>query len=74
VDTSAEPFTWSEPAFRLLTDFAVRNLHWTTRDIDQYLNQVSKRMKELQLKKKGTIDQYFKKEERFAQIQSVRVA
>lgn len=68
VDENKEPFTWTEPAFRQLTDFAVRNLNWHNRDIDQYLIQVGKRLKELEGKKKGTLEQYFKKEERFVHI------
>ncbi len=73
MDTSEEPFSWSEPSFKALRDFSLRNLNWSGRDIDQYLTQVQKRMQELKNKKKGTIDQYFKKEETFAQIQSVRI-
>ena len=66
MDTSEEAFSWSEPSFKALRDFSLRNLNWSGRDIDQYLTQVQKRMQELKNKKKGTIDQYFKKEETFA--------
>ena len=56
VDKSEEAFSWSEPAFKALTEFSVRNLNWTMRDIEQYLVHVQKRLKELANKKKGTLD------------------
>ena len=56
VDSSEEPFSWSEPSFKALKDFALRNLNWNGREIDQYLTQVKKRRQEAVNKKKGTLD------------------
>ncbi|TNV83986.1 hypothetical protein FGO68_gene12660 [Halteria grandinella] len=74
IDPSKDPFSWSQPDFKQLTTFALTNLNWTQRDLDQYFIQVEKRMKEHSDKKKGTLEQYFQKEERFAIVKSQRVA
>ena len=74
VDESKDKFTWGVPAFKQLRDFAMRNLNWSNRELDQYLTQVSKKMEEFEHKKKGTLDSYFKREEKFADVKSHRVA
>ena len=74
VDESKDKFTWGVPAFKELRDFAMRNLNWSNRELDQYLTQVSKKMEEFEHKKKGTLDSYFKREEKFADVKSHRVA
>jgi DNA excision repair protein ERCC-5 len=59
VDESKEPFEWSLPCFQDLAAFALKNLNWSSRELEQYLNQVKKRLEEFQKRRKGTLETYF---------------
>ena len=63
VDSSKDSFTWGEPSFMQIRAFALEQLSWKESDIVKYVDIVEKRVAELRQKRKGTLDNYFKRKE-----------
>ena len=60
VDRSSDTFTWGKPDFAKIRRFVLNELNWRESDVIKYVDIVEKRTKELALKRKGQLENYFK--------------
>jgi len=73
VDESRATFEWGDPNFDSLRGFVRENLNWTKNDIAKYLDITEKRHAEIKLRRKGTLDNYFKTRHKIQHKESSRV-
>lgn len=73
VDNSKESFNWGTPDFSKIKTFAQKQLGWRESEMTKYVDIVEKRVKELGNKRKGTLENYFKRKEVIDTVQSRRV-
>ena len=60
------------PNFIELKRLAMMQLRWGPDDLYQYFDLVEVKMKERESKKRGTIKDYFKRDERIGELKSAR--
>ena len=60
VDRSKESLTWGKPDFSQIRRFVLNELNWREAEVVKYVNIVEKRVKELAIKRKGQLENYFK--------------
>ena len=60
VDRSEESLTWGKPDFGQIRRFVKTELNWRESEIAKYVDIVEKRVKEMAIKKRGQLENYFK--------------
>ena len=73
VDKSLEKFSWGEPDFNEIRDFAKAKLGWRPTEIQRLVDVTEKRYAELKIKRRGTLENYFGKKEVVAQVKGTRI-
>ena len=73
VDPSLEKFSWGDPDFSEIRDFAKTKLGWRPTEIQRLVDVTEKRFAELKLKRRGTLDNYFGKKQVVAELRGTRI-
>ena len=73
VDPSLEKFSWGDPDFNEIRDFAKTKLGWRPTEIQRLVDVTEKRFAELKLKRRGTLDNYFGKKQVVAELRGTRI-
>ena len=73
IDPSLETFSWGDPKFDDIREFAKDKLNWRPKDIQRYIEVTKQRVGELKKKRKGTLENYFGKKEKVSSVKGRRV-